>query len=274
MPLVRAGTSLWKARRTRTMLVTGANGFLGRHLSDASEAGRWQWIAPPSRALDVRDRERVLREIPEWHPNVVVHLAYRKNDSRTIVEGSENVAEAAARCGARLIHVSTDFVFHGREWAYTEADQPDAVADYGRWKALAEQRVADAHTSALILRTSLLYGTGRLGQPQLDVRDRPDITWFTDEYRCPAHAADVARAICMLAERREITGPLHVAGPEAISRAGFAHAIAGWLHLSDGAVRTSSLAASGLDRPGRIILDSAKAASLGITCRPIGQALR
>jgi dTDP-4-dehydrorhamnose reductase len=255
------------------MLVTGSTGFLGRHLAEVSENGRWQWVAPPSRALDVRDRARVLREVPEWRPNVVVHLAYRRDDARTIVEGSANVAEAAARCGARLIHVSTDMVFEGREWAYTELDRPDASIDYGRWKAQAEERVALAHTSALILRTSLLYGTDRLGQPQLDVHDRPDITWFTDEYRCPAHAADVARAICTLADRREITGSLHVAGPDALSRAGFAHAIAGWLGLSDGAVRTSSLAASGLHRPGRIILDSSKAASLGITCRSIRETL-
>ncbi len=256
------------------MFVTGATGFLGRHLAEATDGGRWQWVAPPSQGLDVRDRDQVVRHIVDWKPAVVVHLAYRKTDASTIVEGSSNVAEAATACRARLIHVSTDMVFAGREDSYREADPPDAVVDYGRWKAEAERRVLDAAPAAVIVRTSLLYGTRRPARWQEDIRDRTPITWFTDEIRAPAHAADVAAAICALAMRPDVVGPLHVAGPEAISRAALAQAVAGWMHLSDGAVRVSTRGAAAAARPGRIVLDSSGAAALGIRCRPLAEALR
>lgn len=256
----------------RTMLVTGANGFLGRHLAEARGARAWSWIAPSSHHLDLRDRARVLDHVREWKPNVVVHLAYRRDDARSIVESSANVAEAATACRARLVHLSSDVVFAGREQPYVEADTPDAVMDYGRWKAEAERRVAAACANSVLVRTSLLYGTTRLAPWQETIRDRRPVTWFTDELRCPTHAADVAEAICVLARRTEVRGPLHVAAPEAISRAGLAQAMAGWMHLGDGAVRTGAGVPD--DRPGRLILDSSRAAALGITCRTISAALR
>ncbi|MCU1501791.1 MAG: hypothetical protein JWM12_1145 [Ilumatobacteraceae bacterium] len=255
------------------MLVTGGSGFLGRHLAEASEAGGWEWIAPPSQGLDVRDRQQVLHHIVDWRPSVVVHLAYRKHDASTIVEGSANVAAAAAACRARFVHLSTDVVFAGREAAYTEADRTDAVVDYGRWKAEAERRVVDAHPAPLMIRTSLLYGTSRLASWQVAIREREAITWFDDEVRCPAHVADVARAICALAIRPDVAGPLHIAGPEPVSRAGLAQAMAGWMHLGDGAVRVGSTPPTAPDRPGRVVLDTARAAALGIRCRSLAEAL-
>ncbi len=260
-------------RRRGIMLVTGGSGFLGRHLAIATERGRWQWVAPPRLALDVRRRQHTIDVIRDWRPAVVVHLAYQRDDPSTIVEGSANVAEAAAAGAARLIHLSTDMVFAGREQAYTEDEVPDARLDYGRWKAQAERVVVARHPTALLLRTSLLYGTDRLSPMQRQIRDRAAVTWFDDEYRCPAHVADVAAAICVLADRPAVVGPLHVAGPEVLSRAGLAQAMAGALHLGDGAVHTGPTP-PGHHRPGRVVLDTSRAAALGIHCRPLMQALR
>lgn len=199
------------------MFVTGASGFLGRHLVLASEAGEWELMAPASRVLDVRERTRVHEEITAWRPNVVAHLAYRRDEWRTIVDGSRNVAVAAAEAGSRLIHLSTDLVFAGRSLPYTEADQPDATQDYGRWKAEAEYEVQAACPSALVVRTSLLYGTDLLAPPQRDVEavlgGQRYMSFFTDEFRCPAHAADVAAALVRLADMPQVTGVLHIAGP-------------------------------------------------------------
>ena len=138
------------------MLITGAAGFLGRHLTEASERGDWEMLAPSSTVLDICSETRVHDEIRTWKPNVVVHLAYRKGDRRNIVEGSRHVASAAAAAGSRLIHVSTDVVFAGRPQRYTEADQPDPIIEYGRDKADAEGAVVRAHADALILRPSLI----------------------------------------------------------------------------------------------------------------------
>ena len=254
------------------MLVTGATGFLGRHLAEARGAQAWSWVAPSSSLLDLRDRDRVLDQVREWRPNVIVHLAYRKGDAASIVAASANIAEAAAACRARLVHLSSDMVFAGRQAPYAEEDVPDAVVDYGRWKADAERRVATVCHNSVLVRTSLLYGTTRLAPWQVEIGDRRPVVWSTDEIRCPTHAADVAEAICVLASRSDVRGPLHVAAPEAISRAGVAQAMAGWMQLGDAAVRTGPGAGSG--RPGRIVLDSSRAATLGIHCRPLAAALR
>jgi dTDP-4-dehydrorhamnose reductase len=254
------------------MLVTGGTGFLGRHLAESPGAQAWSWVAPSSHLLDLRDRARVLDHVGEWKPNVIVHLAYRRDDAASIVAASANVAEAAAACRARLVHLSSDVVFAGRELPYVETDRPDAVMDYGRWKAEAERRVLAVCRNVVLVRTSLLYGTARLAPWQRAIRDRQPVTWFTDEIRCPTHAADVAHAICVLARRADVRGPLHVAAPDAVSRAGIAQAMAGWMRLGDGAVRTGGGAPR--DRPGRLVLDTARAATLGIHCRPLAAALR
>jgi dTDP-4-dehydrorhamnose reductase len=259
------------------MLVTGGSGFLGQHLAVASEADEWELLAPPSTVLDIRRRERVIDEITSWKPTAVVHLAYRKDDRRSIVDGSRNVAEAAALCGARLVHLSTDVVFPGRPQPYAETDKPFATTEYGRLKAEAETAVTAACPTAVLVRTSLLYGTDQLATIQHDVEraitGQSPMTFFTDEYRCPAHAADVAAAVSALAGRPEISGPLHVAGPDAVSRAELAAAFARWMGFNQAKLRTSTLDTAGVIRPARVVLDSSLAASLGVRCRGIAEAL-
>jgi dTDP-4-dehydrorhamnose reductase len=260
------------------MFLTGGTGLLGRHLQRSPGMERWELVAPGSYALDVRRREPVLDMITSWKPAAVVHLAYRMGDRRAIVDGSRNVAEAAALCGARLVHMSTDVVFAGRPAPYTEADRPFAVTDYGAMKAEAEAIVAAAHPHPLIARTSLMYATDFLAPLQLDVeraaRGESSMAFFTDEYRCPAHAADIAAAIARLAAMPEITGPLHIAGPQAVSRAELAIAVAKWMGLNPARLRTTTIAESGLVRVGHLVLDSSKADALGFHVRPLAEALR
>jgi dTDP-4-dehydrorhamnose reductase len=209
---------------------------------------------------------------------VVVHLAYRRDDRRVIVDGSRNVAAAAASAGARLIHLSTDVVFAGRDTPYTEIDVPDATMEYGRWKAEAELEVHRAHPDAVMVRTSLLYGTHHLSPGQHAVAEAlgggAPMTYFTDEYRCPVHATDVAEAVLRLAELPEVDGPLHIAGPQALSRADLAAAFARHQGLDESQLVTSTLAENGLQRPARVVLDSSAAAHIGITCRSVEEALR
>lgn len=259
------------------MLITGGAGFLGRHLAIASEADEWELFAPPSTMLDIRQRDRVIDEIDIWRPTAVVHLAYRRGDRRTIVVGSRNIAEAAASCGARLVHVSSDAIFPGRSQPYTERDTPFPITEYGLMKLEAERAVAAACPSAVLVRTSLLYGTNRLATIQTDVEravnGQSSTRFFTDEYRCPAHAADVAAALSSLATRPEISGPLNVAGPDAISRAELAAAFARWMGLDPGRLATGTLAIAGTIRPARVVLDTSLATSYGLRCRSLAESL-
>lgn len=270
-----------RSRRRKLMLVTGGSGFLGRHILNGHASDRWELIAPSSSAMDIRRRDSTIDEITGWKPSAVVHLAYRKGDRRSIVDGSRNVAEAAAACGARLVHMSTDVIFPGRAAPYSETDHPYPTIEYGRDKADAERAVMEACPTAVMVRTSLLYGTADLGHVQLDVQralharhDTTPMTFFTDEYRSPAHADDVAVAVAGIAARPDIVGPLNVAGPDPVSRADFARATARWMGLDVNRLRTSTIADAGLVRPARIVLDTTKAGSLGITCRSVDQSYR
>jgi dTDP-4-dehydrorhamnose reductase len=269
------------SRRKHLMLVTGASGFLGRHLVGSDATRDWEVVAPSSRMLDITRAELVATTIREWKPTAVVHLAYRRDDPRVIVQGSANVARAAAAAGAHLVHLSTDVVFGGRPRPYTEADTPDPVTDYGRWKADAEAQVTAAHPGAALVRTSLIYGTEHLAPVQRDVESalggHGSMSFFTDEIRCPVHASDLARAVSLLADRRDLGGPLHVAGPEAIDRASLARLVARWLGADAvriAGLRTSTVAESGLVRPACVVLDTSLATSLGLACRPVSEVLR
>lgn len=211
------------------ILVTGGGGYLGSELcAQALAAGhdvlatRLRKPAPHGRALrlDLRDDEEVQRCLLKQGPEVVVHTAYRQSaDSLEgdVVRASRNVALAAHRVGARLLHLSTDLVFDGEQGApYAEDAEPRPVSAYGQAKLQAEELVRRAHPEALIVRTSLLYG-----KPEPGPQERlafSDASFYVDEFRCPTLATELAAALLELAGRAELPELLHVAAPEAVSR--------------------------------------------------------
>ena len=127
------------------------------------------------------------------------------------------------------------------------------------------------------MRTSLLYGTTWPATIQTDVErailGRSKVAFFTDEYRCPAHAADVAAALSTLAGRPDIRGPLNVAGPDAVSRAELATTFANWMGLDPRLLKTTTVGGAGMVRPERVVLDSTLAATYGLHCRGLAEAL-
>jgi dTDP-4-dehydrorhamnose reductase len=204
--------------------VTGATGFLGSEL--ARSAAR-----PTTERVEIRDKGAVQELFDRLRPDVVVHTAYRQDGDEAyaiVVDGSRNVALAARSIGARLIHLSTDVVFDGRKGEpYVEADEPCPCTDYGHAKAEAEREVVAAHPDALLVRTSLLVGgPGHApSKHELAALD-PGNTFFEGEIRTPVQVGDLAAALLELAEL-DLTGPLHVAGCDDLSRADLAELIAG-----------------------------------------------
>ena len=161
----------------------------------------------------------------------MIHTAYRQDGEgagEIVVDGSENVARAAAKIGARLVHLSTDVVFDGRKGApYVEEDTPSPCTEYGRAKAEAETRVAASAPGALIVRTSLIVG-GPGHEPSKHERAAadPEATFYDDEIRSPIQVGDLAAALLELC-RSAASGVLNVAGADDLSRADLARLIVG-----------------------------------------------
>ena len=255
----------------RRLFVTGGMGYLGRHLLNGPATERWNVIAPSSEALNLGYSESVRAVIADWKPNAIIHTAYRKDDRASIVDASRNVAEAAAAAGIRLVHVSCDSVFAGRAWAYTESDPTTPLTDFGLNKADAEFAVLDAHPDAVVVRTSLLVGGSVMSKHERKVRDavsgKTDFEFFTDAIRCPALVEDVARSLVKLAERRTLSGIVHLAGPDAYSRAELATLIAKRYDWDEERLRFTT--STGFDSrvPGRVELDCSLAREHGLVVR-------
>jgi dTDP-4-dehydrorhamnose reductase len=252
------------------LLVTGGAGYLGTELCRIGVARGDDVLAtrlrrPPAygRALtlDVRDAEAVDRALMRHGPDVVIHTAYVQRGEAmeaTIVRGSHTVAEAAERCGARLVHLSTDLVFDGEHGApYDERAEPRPVLAYGQAKLEAEQLVVRAHPAAVVVRTSLLYGDPAGPQEALALRD--DVTFYTDEIRCPTRVGELAAALLELAET-DYSGALHLAGPDAVSRYDLARTLRAAAGADPDAVRGGPSPRDG--RPRNVALDSTRGAAL------------
>ena len=250
------------------LLVTGGAGYLGSDVAARAQAQGWDvhasWLSarPPDGRplrLDVRDEAAVARCLMRLGPQVVIHTAYRQADAEVwdaVVKGTHNVALACARAGARLVHLSSDLVFDGeREGRYAEDDEPRPASLYGRAKLAAERLVAELVPAAAIVRTSLLYGKAEPG-PQERLAARADVAFYIDEIRCPTVVGELAEALLELAVREDVSGPLHVAGPDAVSR----YELARLLAPDPAAVRAAE-APHGA-RPRNLALDCSRAAGL------------
>jgi len=265
----------------KRLLITGGAGYLGVELAQQAAAAGWHVTATcfSSRPtvtgvawlpLDIRDAAAVARAFGAQRPDVVIHTAYRQNGPdmwSTTVGGTEVIARACHAGGVRLIHLSSDALFDGEPLGgrYTEADAPSPITPYGEAKAAAERLVEQMSATALVVRTSLIYGGARpSGHERLifeALAGRADIAFFTDELRCPIAVGDLATALLELAPR-PISGRLHIAGAETISRYGFARAVAAAHGYDLGRLRAASSITSGMRRPRNCALDISKAQRL------------
>ncbi|MFI5895719.1 sugar nucleotide-binding protein [Actinoplanes sp. NPDC051513] len=209
------------------MLITGASGHLGSAAAARAAAAGWDVTGTyfsnaiaGGEPLDVRDRDAVDALVRKVRPDVVVHTAAGRQDWPTIADGSAHIALAAARAGARLVHVSTEAVLSGRDIYYDETALPDPVYRYGAAKAAAETAVKAIDPAAAIVRTSLILGYGRGVHEKLTrdlIAGRANGMLFTDQVRKPIHVDDLAGALIELATNG-YPGVLNVAGADPISR--------------------------------------------------------
>jgi dTDP-4-dehydrorhamnose reductase len=208
------------------LLVTGAGGMLGRAVVEAA-ARLGHDVRGASRAdLDITDAGAVRDAVLGSRAQAVVNCA-----AYTDVDGAEadwvnaeavnctgagNVAAAAAKAGASIVHVSTDYVFDGsKREPWLESDATGPLGVYGETKLGGEHAVAAATARHAIVRTAWLFGSG--GKNFVDTMlalgaQRDEVAVVTDQIGCPTWTGHLAEALVELAERPDETGIHHIAG--------------------------------------------------------------
>ncbi len=232
------------------IMVFGANGLLGQKLVvalleryEVTGVGRKEKSAIDFhgyqyRRCDIVDRVQTRSLIREIKPEVIVNAAAytdvdgcedHKEDCWNInVKGVENIIQAAKSIEAWFIHISTDYLFDGKNGVlYAEDAKPNPLSYYGRSKFAGENAVIAAGVEHTIVRTMILYGTGK------DLRLN-FATWLVDklakgesvkivddQFGHPTLVDDLAKAIRRIADLKK-TGVFHICGSEYISRYDFA----------------------------------------------------
>ena len=235
------------------ILIIGASGFIGRYVSRrlADPAGDTVFSTYNSRppaddgatwhSVEVIDQAGLDALFALARPGVVFHLAAmadvgtaerNPDDAAAVnVTATERIARRCQRHAARLISVSTEYVFDGRSGPYREGDPPAPTTQYGRTKFQAEQAVASLASNWSILRTSVVYGWPAPGRrnfvPMLVDRLRNGEPYHgpTNVFRTPVYVEHLVDGIKRLAESED-TGIHHVAGSDWVTMYDFAVTVA------------------------------------------------
>lgn len=182
-------------------------------------------------SLDITKEKEVLDKLTYLNPDVVIHsaaltqvdyceenhaLAWKVN-----VKGTCNLVNICEKLGARLIYVSTDFVFDGSKGMYSEDDKPNPLNYYAYTKLKGEEIVKKSELEFAIARVSVLYGwhnrTGFVNWVINELQKNHTIKVVDDHYNSPTLANNAALAILRIIEKNK-TGIYHTAGSERISR--------------------------------------------------------
>ena len=151
-------------------LVTGANGQLGTELSKMMDDRGLNYWGYDAKDMDITNRDLVFDKIRDLKPDVIFHCAAytavdpAEDDGKALnwhvnVDGTKNVADAAAEVGATLVYISTDYVFDGtNEGEYQVDDATNPQNEYGRAKLAGENAVRAASDNYYIIRTSWVFG--------------------------------------------------------------------------------------------------------------------
>jgi dTDP-4-dehydrorhamnose reductase len=268
------------------VLITGGRGQLGRALSDAFAND--EVAAPGHRELDITDERSANSTIAGFRPDVVIHAAAWTDtagceadpERAMLVNGQAagTVAKACVKAGARMLHVSSNEVFDGaQDLPYAEDDAPNPINVYGASKLEGERQVLGASPGHFIVRTAWVYGPGRASFPEKIIaaaRERGRLDVVTDEISSPTSAGDLAEAIARLV-RADPSGIYHMTNSGECSRLEWALEVLALAGLGDTPVKPVTQAQFGAiyRKPKRSALQNTRAAALGISLRPWGEAL-
>jgi dTDP-4-dehydrorhamnose reductase len=204
------------------ILLTGASGQLGHELQ--RELAGNSFLFADQRHFELTD-PNLAHKIIEQRPETIIHAAaYTDVDGcerdpdtafQVNARGTRLVAEAAARIGARLVYISTDYVFDGmKSEPYSESDPVNPLNVYGRSKLQGEEAVLSVCPESLVVRTSWLYGAHRKNFVKTILHlaaQQPEIRVVSDQQGSPTYARELAVVIAGLLGRGA-RGIVHAGG--------------------------------------------------------------
>mgnify|MGYP001812354729 CR=1 FL=1 len=268
------------------VLVTGASGQVGSEVVSAIHRLGHDVIAPGRSGLDLMQpsqvEHRVTLLVPDWVINCAAYTQVDRAESEVEQAMTVNrdsvaaLARAAAACNARLLHISTDFVFDGSQSRpYREDDTPGPLGVYGRSKLEGEQAVRDILPDAVVLRTAWVYGVYGHNFVKTMLRvagEGKPLRVVDDQTGSPTWARDIAGAITALMQA-DAAGLYHYTNAGSVSWCGFASAILSEAARAGFDIRTQAVEPittadypTPARRPAYSVLDTGKIqAELGLT---------
>lgn len=220
------------------ILLTGAKGQLGRCFIDRLPED-WNIFATDASELDITNQDMVLDTVEKYLPDVIVNAAAytavdkAESDSKAAMNvnaiGPANLALAANKYNARIIHVSTDYVFDGNAHEpYDEKSETNPLSVYGKTKLDGERLVIQANSKAIIIRTAWVfseYGNNFVKTMLKLGREKDSLGIISDQFGCPTYAGDIANAIITMIRKKNDIGIYHFCGDEIVSWYDFAQRI-------------------------------------------------
>ena len=219
------------------ILVTGANGMLGKDLCPILEQNNYTVIKTNSQIMDITDFELTNKVISEQKPDIIIHCAAYTNvdkaqeDFETAKQinstGTENLAQICNTKGLPILYISTDYVFDGtKQTPYTPDDEPNPINNYGLTKYYGEQAIQKFCKKYYIIRTSWLYGIHgkNFVETMLSLAAKPELKVVNDQTGCPTWTVDLSNGIIKLL-KNEIYGIFHICSSGETTWYGFAKEI-------------------------------------------------
>jgi dTDP-4-dehydrorhamnose reductase len=257
--------------------IFGASGLLGKALMQEWRGDTVTGLT--SHGVDIRNAKGVQQAVRESRPEwIVLAAAYTDVDGcesnpelafAVNRNGAVNVAAAAREVGARLVFLSSDYVFDGNKATpYEVGDARNPQSVYGRTKAEAEIKLLELIPDCCIVRTSWLFGIGGKCFPDTILKlaaSRPVLDVVNDQRGCPSYAVDLARAIVQLC-RKNASGIVHATNAEDCTWFEFAQEIVRSAGLATTVRPVSSQQMARLaPRPAYSVLSPSRLQALGIT---------
>lgn len=263
------------------ILIFGSNGMLGQRAVEfysnnknvelLSSSIEDQSVNPEIEYIscDITERTQVKKIIYDFCPDFILNAAAftnvdlseseRENAWKLNVKAVEYIAEAARAIDAHIIHISTDYIFNGKNGPYSENDKPSPVGYYGRTKLASENAIKLNGVKNTIIRTNVLYGIAKKSRPDFvrwvvnSLRAGKEIKIVTDQINNPTFIDDLVSAINKIISFKK-EGIFNIGGKEFLSRYDFTIQIADFFKLDKTLI--TPIKTSDLNQPARRPLKS------------------